>query len=387
MRNNEERILSPTNVEDHNVATLTPPIRKRHWVRWLKRLVLGGFALVVLAVLSGTIYEWIASRADARRFPQEGRLVDIGGFRLNIDCSGTAAAAQPAVILESGGGVPAFGWHLVQPQIARFARVCSYDRAGYGWSDAPLSPVRTSLQIATELHTLLHNAGVAPPYILVGHSLGGFNIRVFNAQYPDEVAGAVFVDSSHEDQLKRMTPGLKKMSDKSLKSFQWRVRLLRLAIHCGTMRAVQSMQAREETLAPEFMEELNYLQRKDAYISAVTGELNAFDESVNEVRNSGSFGDKPVIVLTAGKFPPTPGISKEESDAFLQLWIHELQPKLARLSTQGKQEVVSGSDHMIPFRAPQAVVDAVQQVFQKVQNLPDSYSGVAMKAKPEEESQ
>src|SRR5581483_7569321 len=169
----------------------------RRWLRWLKRILLGAVALVVLVLVVGALYQWIGYRSDAKRFPEQGRLVDAGGLRLNIDCSGTRKARAPAVILESGAGVPAIGWDFVQPKIAEFAYVCSYDRAGYGWSDPPVNPDRSSAEVSKELHTLLQNAGVQPPYILVGHSLGGLNIRVFNGMYPNEVAGAVFVDSSH----------------------------------------------------------------------------------------------------------------------------------------------------------------------------------------------
>ncbi|MGH9642165.1 MAG: alpha/beta hydrolase, partial [Terriglobales bacterium] len=324
---------------------VVPVRRKKRWIRWLKRIALGAIGLVVLVGLAGTVYEWLASRADGRRFPQQGRSVEVGGFRLHIDCAGTAPPGTPTVILESGGGVPALGWKFVQPGIAQFTKVCSYDRAGYGWSDPPVDPLRTSLQIAKELHALLQNANVPPPYVLVGHSLGGFNIRVYNGQYPDEVAGAVFVDSSHPDQLQRATPGLKKLSDKSLKSFRWQVVLFRVAIDCGAMRLLQRSARKQQTLPLDFMEELEYLQRKEAFITAAAGEVSAFEEGASQVRNSRNFGNKPVIVLTAGKFPEVPGISKEESNQFLEIWIHELQPQLAQLSTRGKQVVVPDSDH------------------------------------------
>lgn len=343
---------------------LVPASRKRGWIRWLKLIALGAIGLVVLMAFARTVYEWFASRADARRFPQQGRLVDVGGFRLNLDCTGAAPPGTPTVVLESGGGVPALGWKFVQPEIAKSTRVCSYDRAGYGWSDPPADPVRTSSQIAKELHALLQNANVPPPYVLVGHSIGGFNIRVYNGQYPNEVAGAVFVDSSHPDQLQRMTPGLRRLSDKSLRSFRWQVVFFRLAIHCGAMRLLQRSSRGQETLPLDFVEEVEYLQRKDAFIEAAAGELNSFEESAREVRNAGNFGNKPVIVLTAGKFPVLPGISKEESDQFLQVWIHDLQLQLTRLSTGGKQVVVADSDHMIPFEAPQTIIDAVQEVVQ-----------------------
>lgn len=135
----------------------------KRWKRRVTKVLIAACAIVCAAAITGITYEVISEHIDARRFPQEGRSVDIGGFRLNIHCTGTGA---PAVILESGLGIPAIGWDLVQRRVQKFTQVCSYDRAGYGWSDPGPLP-RTSRQIAKELHALLHNAGVPPPYILV----------------------------------------------------------------------------------------------------------------------------------------------------------------------------------------------------------------------------
>ena len=152
--------------------------------------------MVVLLALAGASYQAIESRLDARRFPETGRLVDVGGYRLMLNCIGDGS---PTVVLEAGFGDLSVEWKSVQQQIAKFSRVCSYDRAGYGGSDAGPLP-RTSLQIARELHTLLKNAGEKTPYILVGASFGGYNVRVFNGLYRDEVTGIVLADATQEDQ-------------------------------------------------------------------------------------------------------------------------------------------------------------------------------------------
>jgi pimeloyl-ACP methyl ester carboxylesterase len=153
-----------------------------------------------------------AHRRDARRAPEAGRPVDIGGYLLKINCTGNES---PTVILEAGLGDVSIEWSRVQPEIAKFARVCSYDRAGYGSSDAGPMP-RTSQQIAKELHTLLQNAR-APPYLLVGHSFGGYNVRVFNGNYPDEVTGIVLVDSTQEDQYELSSPAWGKIYSSELR--------------------------------------------------------------------------------------------------------------------------------------------------------------------------
>src|SRR3954447_13514597 len=121
-------------------------------------------------------------------FPAPGRLVDVGGWKLHLFCTGEARPAQPTVILESGVGDFSVEWGRVQPEVAAFARVCSYDRAGDGWSELGPHP-RTFHQVAYELHTLLANAGVKSPFVLVGHSYGGLLVRQYQAMYPSEVAG------------------------------------------------------------------------------------------------------------------------------------------------------------------------------------------------------
>jgi len=132
-----------------------------------------------------------------------GRLVDVDGHRMHLDCEGRPGPARGvSVVFDSGLGDSALVWSRVQPEIARHVRACSYDRAGYGDSDARLPP-RTSATIVYELHRLLEVADVQPPYVLVGHSFGGWNIQLFASTYPDDTAGLVLVDSSQVDQIER----------------------------------------------------------------------------------------------------------------------------------------------------------------------------------------
>src|SRR5256885_2868437 len=172
-------------------------ITARSRLRVLLRLVL---VLAALFVLAGLLYENVSETRDRRFNPMPGQRIDVGGFKMHIHCTGQGS---PTVILESGLGDTYVSWHKVQPQIAKFARVCSYDRAGLGFSD-PSSQPRTSKVMAEELHALLTAANVAPPYVLVGHSMGGFNVRLFASLYRSEVVGIVLADSSHPDQENRL---------------------------------------------------------------------------------------------------------------------------------------------------------------------------------------
>jgi len=171
--------------------------------RWTKRIfvVLGAF--LVIATLSGATYQWLATRKELAATPPPGHLVDIGGYRLHLWCTGDGA---PAVVLDAGLGGTSAGWGFVQPDVAQFTRVCSYDRAGMGYSDSGPSP-RTARRIANELAELLAVSGIAGPVVLVGESIAGFDVRLFASDHPEHAAGLVLVDASHEDDAHEV-PGM-----------------------------------------------------------------------------------------------------------------------------------------------------------------------------------
>ncbi len=317
---------------------------------------------VALVIVAGFMYEFIGHRQDERHFPQEGRSVDVGGYRLNLRCTG---AGSPTVILEGGLGVSAIGWKAVQSRIETFTHVCSYDRAGTGWSDPGPRP-RTSFQMVKELHALLRNAGVAPRYVLVGHSLGGFNVRVYSGQYPDEVAGVVLVDASSEEAEAHAPPSMKKAQD-AMKA-QWRQWLTYAPIlfRFGIGRQFLKRSWGEKILPPGFQSEFAYLQFQTKELETNADELDSFEEDAKEARQSGSLGDIPLIVLTAGRGPSAAevpaGTSIKDLEDYHQMWVNDLQVRLVHLSTHGKQIIIPDSGHMIPMEKPMAVVSAVREI-------------------------
>ncbi len=163
-------------------------------IYYLQKIIL---CISALAVLGASI-QYILTKIDDIRYPAPGEMVDIGGYRLHIQTMGVGDG--PTIVLDMGIGGNLLYWSLVQSEVAKFAKVVSYDRAGIGWSDTSPLP-RTGENIVKELRSLLHNAKIPGPYILVGHSFAGVNARLYANKYPDEVAGIVLVDSSHEDQL------------------------------------------------------------------------------------------------------------------------------------------------------------------------------------------
>jgi len=266
-------------------------------------------AALLVAVLviagAGAAYEQIGRWRDPHRFRQQGRSVSIGDLRFNINCTGQG---RPVVVLDSGFGVPALGWALVQPGVAKFTRVCSFDRAGYGWSDPGPEP-RTSERIAVELHDLLNAAGETGPFVMAGHSLGGFTIRVFNKLYPAAVAGVVLVDAAAEDEDARVEAIVPADIKARKNRPTWSVRLNRwwrpLRINLGVRRLETvtgwGVDDSDRRLPSALRQELSYLQHQGKTERTMDAEAAGFDASIAEVRRAGTFGNKPLIVLTAGR--------------------------------------------------------------------------------------
>jgi pimeloyl-ACP methyl ester carboxylesterase len=344
----------------------------KHPSRLRRGLLLAG-AVVFVAACVGAAYEMLEAKRDAHRFPQRGKSIDIGGLRLDLNCTGSA---RPTVILESGLGVPSVGWINVQPEIAKYARVCSYDRAGYGWSDLAKES-RTALQIAKELKALLEAAHEEGPYVLVGSSFGGFIVRVFAGQYPADVAGMVLVEASHEDQRERVdriiSPEAKRRRASDEKREKRHEQLDRLVERVASFFGINRLRSalNPDTSPPPFgwsktlMDEFRYLDNQPKTRQTVAAEDARATESGNQARSAGNIGDRPLIALTGGRmrFRPDPLTSPEIQAQLRDLWINGLQGQLARLSTRGSQIVLKDSGHLIQFERPDAVISAVHEVW------------------------
>jgi pimeloyl-ACP methyl ester carboxylesterase len=302
-------------------------------------------ALLVLAVI-GAIYQAIATELDERAYPPPSQLVDVGGHSLHINCIGQGS---PTVILEAANFGMSAHWVRVQQQLAQTTRACAYDRAGLGWSERGPEP-RDARQISSELHTLLKSADIKGPYVLVGHSYGGLYVRMYAERYPEEAAGVVLVDSSHPEQFTR--------SPKERAQYEQTVRLgavISFLTRLGVIRLTNYYPA-HPALPAQQRAQIEAFNSSTHHVATTVEEFRATPQTTAQVRKTGSLGDTPLAVITAG----------EQSSSWL-----EMQDELAALSPNSIHRVVEGATHesllydkgdaQVTSAAIQKVVEAVRK--------------------------
>lgn len=309
-----------------------------------------GYARMVSALLPcltgvGCLYQAVATVLDRRRYPPPGRLLKIDGTDVHFHA--TDRRGVPTVVLETGLGGMSSAWGWIQPEVARFARVVSYDRAGLGWS-APDNLPRTALNVARRLRALLHDGDVEGPYVLVGHSMGGMFMRIFADQYPEDVSGIVLIDAAHPDQHKR-SPAIRRHMSSGFRM----LRGVPLLAGLGYVRMTGFFSSWAVGLPERHAAEAEAFLSSYTHLKTTRDESLAWDVVCAEVRNTGWLGDRPLAVVSAGK-DVLPGA-------------HELQAELARLSSRSTHLTVEGADHVTLVTHRQhamAVVDAIRQVVQ-----------------------
>jgi len=263
----------------------------------------------------------------------EGALIRVGGRNLFLSCTGVKKpAVNVTVILEAGLGADHSSWALVQPRVAGFARVCSYDRAGLGQSDPAAIP-RTSADVVQDLHQLLQNADETDPYLLVGHSFGGLHGRLFAHEYPDEVIGVVLVDAVHEEWWSRaaaLLPPLSPNDSPQLQSFRQFITV-------------------------------------DYADPAKTAEGMDIPATVAQLQNANGVGDIPLLVLVAGvPMLPATGLPAPLAAQLNDLLQQTLPEALTQLSSQSLRISVDNTGHNIPQEQPNTVVAAIRAIIDVV---------------------
>jgi pimeloyl-ACP methyl ester carboxylesterase len=320
----------------------------------LARIAVGLAAPILVVLLSGALYEHEARARVAAEYPPAGKLVDIGGRRLQIDCRGTGT---PVVVFEAGRDLQgSLSWYRVHDKVAAITRACAYSRAGILWSDSK-PPPNTAKGAAQDLHNLLHAANEPGPFVLVGHSAGGPGILVYTKYYPAEVRGLVFVDASHPAQFQRLTavPGLQipKMPawDRFVRDFAW----------AGSIRLRPQPPPFDSSDAARIVNAYGPY----SYVS-VTREIESDEEWFAEAATVHSLGSRPVYVLSGMK-PSAQrlGITLESEQIRLRLW-RQMQTELAALSTVSEHYEDVSSDHYVQDGDPDQVVAAVRWTVEKV---------------------
>lgn len=322
------------------------------------------------AIAGSVLYQGIGSRADRRDYPPPGRFVDVGGRRMHLVESG---AGSPVVVLESGIAASCLNWTNIHAEVARFTRVCSYDRASLGWSDPTKTP-RVTSRLVDELHELLKAANLPAPYVLAGHSYGGMLVRAYAAKYPDEVAGLVLVDPLPPREWMRP-------SEEQARILRWGVRLARrgaLLARLGIVRVSLRMLSAGGRTIPKLVARLSSGQAEST-LSRLVGEVQkmpretwpmirahwcqpkgflAMSEYFTSLPQSAAEAaacrepspDIPVVVLSASNCTSA------------QLAEHAA---MARHSSCGRHIVAEKSGHWIHLDEPDLVLDAVREILEK----------------------
>jgi pimeloyl-ACP methyl ester carboxylesterase len=340
------------------------PTRRRRGRRLWAGIVAG--VLVPLVCAFGLVWAG-GTRAKAElaaRYPPPGQMVDVGGYRLHIHCQGEGS---PTVVIEAAAADFSLGWNQVQQEVAEFTRVCTYDRAGLGWSErSPES--RTAPNVVRELHSLLTNNGIEGPYVLVGHSMGGLYVRVYAHEYPKEVVGMVLVDASHEEQSLRFPEAHRQAQDEFLQQIVSGLRLPKLLNSIGLLALSPAKYPSEALPAlPQATQEIYkaVILSDTRYFEAAAEEYASVNESAAQIRAAQitTLGDIPLVVLTRGVPADSDllGLSEEQARQGEAVW-DELQAELVTLSSNGMQVIAEESGHFVQLDQPELVIDAIYEV-------------------------
>jgi pimeloyl-ACP methyl ester carboxylesterase len=332
----------------HHLPSLSS--RNRFWSR---RFVLVASSIVVVLIFGGAVYEDVRVAADRQLYPPPGKLVDVGGYRLHLDCVGQGS---PTVVIDAGAGNWSVAWTRIQDQLASETRVCTFDRAGLGWSDPGIKP-RTSAVMADELYVLLHNAGLTPPFVMVGHSLGGYNARVFIDRHRSEVAGLVLIDSAHEGQWRDLPIEVSQFKEAGLHQLF----VARVMARLGLLHLLNVPNPQVDRVGSDLRPAYRAILAQAKVYDAWQSEMQSVDKSAIQVDATRSIKDLPLVVVSAGhSFDAFRGFTDRlPFDKANKTWL-ELQGQLTRLSSNSTQLINPTATHDINFDDPDLIVKGIR---------------------------
>ncbi len=284
--------------------------------------------------------------------PAPGQKISVDGHRMHVYCTGKGS---PTVILEAGLDDFSIFWSQVQPEIAKSTRVCSYDRAGLGWSEPSPYP-RTSETMVKELHLLLANSSNDAPYVFVGHSFGGALVRLYAHSYPDEVEGMVLVDAAPDDLFVRL-PFWRNAIEGKLGLYGTLAPMSSFGLLAFTPGSIPDRGMPDDALA-----QYRAIAVSTDYFHTGIAENEAFEGNLAQVRNANiDLGDIPLIVISRGYWDSIAGFSEIENQQAWRVW-NEMQSELLSLSSNSKHIIATESEHHIQLQQPELVTEAIEEL-------------------------
>jgi pimeloyl-ACP methyl ester carboxylesterase len=346
----------------HRLNTMTPAMDRKPitsprlavvpvlW-RWTKRLIAVVLVLVVLALLGGATFQFVATQKLERKHPAPGRLFDVGGHRLHLHSQGNGS---PAVIIDAGLSGASYDWETVATGISAFSSVCTYDRAGYGWSDLGPRP-RTSQRAVAELRALLRAAKIEPPFILVGHSWGGLNVRLYASEHPGEVAGVVLVDALNTDGLP---------PDSNFNEVSPVLKFLKATACCGSTWLAAPAFIKEPSNDRAALKLRQGMLSRAKSIRAICDELEGEANWLAVRSVLRPLGNLPVAVISRHivERPSTDSLALTDQD-----WLRG-QKALPQISSNSTFIMAHTDIHDLQFHEPELIVNAVRQMVGSVRN-------------------
>ncbi|WP_292415513.1 alpha/beta fold hydrolase [Methanoregula sp.] len=300
--------------------------------------------------------------------PPPGELVLVNGSRMHVRCTGTGS---PVVVMEAGSTDISLSWGKVQPGVANFTRVCAYDRLGYGWSEPLEGPV-TARDVTGQLHSLLGAANITPPYVLVGHSLGGEYVRYYASRYPDDVAGIVLVDPGSEWQMVRTGEHFTREQQAAIHTAVLGIRSMRERAENGTFAANLSLVPADPRLPSyEFHAYQALLAARPSFWEARAVEAESAFSIFSELQQAEITLPKniPLVVIASGN---DMGFSQDPSNnAEANAMFRTLQQEMARESANGTYRVAPNTTHYVQLDRPDIVIEAIRSVVDTARALPD----------------